>query len=91
MTASEARSKLNKKLAQESVKRVFPLIEKAIENKQNSITLKIALNGDIFSDNRLTRDEFDILKSYGYTLIPITDDSGDYYRSDKLIGYEVTW
>lgn len=87
MTASEARAKLNLRNAKLTVKRIFPYIEKAITNGEEKLEVYFGA-----SDGRLTENEFRVLFSeYGYKSKPIYDDSGDYHRSDKQIGYCVSW
>lgn len=82
MTAYEARAKLNKELAKESVKRFYPLIEKAISKKQKFIYVKV---------KDITEEEIDILLKDGYKYEVLDDDSGDYHKSSKVIGYNFHW
>lgn len=83
MTAKEARNKLDFVLAQKSVARFFPLIEQAIVNGLNCITVM---------KKGITSQEINVLKNdYGYTITPNEDDSGDYHRSSKTVSYNITW
>ena len=87
MTATEARQKLNLRNAKLTVKRAFAWIDKAIERGENKLDIHFGS-----SEGRLTDEEFKVLTSiYGYKTYAIYDDSGDYHKSDKLIGYTITW
>lgn len=78
MTAYEARQKLNKEKAKESVKRFFTLVEKAISNKEDNFYVKA---------KDITDEEVDELRRLGYKYKAEDDDSGDYHKSSKIISY----
>lgn len=87
MTATEAREKLNLRNAKLTVKRAFVWIDKAIERGENNLDIYFGS-----SEGRLTNEEFKVLTTiYGYKSRAIYDDSGDYHKSDKLIGYTISW
>lgn len=83
MTAYEAKKLTVAAKAKKSIERIFPLIKKAAANGEGYIQISM-------SD--YTQEEINILENdYGYQLTAIYDDSGDYHRSDKKIGYYVSW
>ncbi len=85
MKASEARAKLNKFLATtSSMKKVLPLIEKAIQKGEGFIHVK---------KEELKEEEVTSLeKEWGYKIRYNRDSSGNGYdRVDKVVSYTIEW
>lgn len=92
MTAYEAKEKMNQARAKKSVSRIFHVIEKAVKNGEGGIQLSITYDRARQSEKALTEEEFKVLETeYKYKLQAVYDDSGDYHKSDKKIGYWVLW
>lgn len=84
MTKSEARAKLNKVLAKQSLPQFFYLIEKEIEKGNDCLTLTVK---DITEDQiRSLRDDYRYIIQYN------DDNQGNGIdRVSKTISYTIRW